>query len=1203
MRLFLKLIACCLSAGLMMAQSDRGTITGTVSDPSGAFVAAAMVAARNLDTGTKLETVTTGTGSFTLASVPVGPYEVVVEAPGFSRSVQTGITVQVALTVRLDVTLRIGSITDTIEVVAESPLLRTENAESSVNVTGDRINSLPLNFGGGAGAIGAIRNQMAFAVLSPGVSGSGTGARINGFAGNTFRVMIDGQDSTSGNSTARVDETQASVEAVEEFTLQTSNFSAEYGQALGGVFNFSIRSGTNSFHGSAYEYFTNEALNARQPLAQTSVLPVSRKNDFGFTLGGPLRIPKVYNGKDKTFYFFNWEYFRNKIASTGIFQTLPTTEYRSGNFAAGLTNRNLATDGLGRPIMENAVYDPLTNQTVNGQIYRNAFLGNVIPASRLDPVAVAIQKYIPAPINSSLSNNWQQNGEYIKSMSAPAFKLDHNFGTKMRVSYYFGNLTNNQRFGFDSLPDPITAGRVQAIYSRTNRLNVDYTLTPTTLLHLGAGYIRYINPDRGPPGVMNFDAAKEIGFTGSATDPGGFPRITNLATGTNNAFGGMSLTMGPQNANLYYNDKATGVASLTIASGNHSYKMGAELRIDSLTDRNTRGAQGVLDFNRAQTGLPATQGIALPAGTGVGLNYASFMLGLTNSTQVNAIQDPQWRKTAWGLYVQDTWKVTRKLTVDYGLRWDLQPAGHEIWDRVSTLGFNTPNPSVGGRLGGMTYAGYGQGRCNCDFTPSYKAALGPRLGVAYQIDSKTVLRGGWGLSYGNVTPWNYITNSVWTGVSFNSLTFNAPGAGDAATLLRNGLQYNRADLYATTLDPGGLPLRGQTTAPAVILDASWARPPRVNQWTIGIQREINRSLVIEAAYVGNRTAWLNGPSMTSPNAISFQRLAAAGIDLSSAADRTLLTTRNDSAAVAARGFRLPYDSFAGSNTLAQALRPFAQFSSGLSARNASLGKSWYDSLQVKATQRFNRGLDATFAFTWAKDLDATAGSNDVFNRPNQKRLTNLAQPLVLTIGFNYETQKWFNNRALSFVTSGWTLGGLLRYSSGTVIGIPLATNLLNSQVFQNTFFNRVSGQQLFTKDLNCDGCIDPNKDLVLNAGAWVNPDGGKFGVSSAAYNDYRSRRTPDEQLSIGRSFRISEGKAFMIRAEFFNVFNRTVFAAPTSGTPAASTTCVLNSGATASGAACGDPNTLRNLTAGQGFINMNNSGQPRNGQLVGRFTF
>ena len=1187
MTLFRQLILLPLIATLAFAQSDRGTITGTVSDPAGAIVPNTHITARHTENGTTSETVTTGTGNFTLASLPAGPYEVSFEAPGFSKYVQTGIVVQVALTVRLDVQLKVGSTSETISVTSEAPMLRTENAEASVNVTGDRINSLPLNFGGGAGAIGAIRSQMAFAVLSPGVSGSGTGARINGFAGNTFRVMIDGQDTTSGNSQARVDETQASVEAIEEFTLQTSNFAAEYGQALGGIFNFTIRSGTNNYHGSLFEYLTNEKLNARQPLATTHVLPVSRKNDFGGTIGGPVRIPKIYNGKNKTFFFFNWEYFRNKTASTGVFQTVPTTAFRSGDFSAALTGRTLATDGLGRPVMENSVYDPATNRTVGGLVYRDVFPGNIIPASRLDPVAVAITRLMPTPINGSLNNNWQQNGVYVKSQSAPAFKIDHTLGPNDRLSFYYGYQTTVQKSGFDSLPEPITATRYQSIFSHTARLNYDRTVSPTTILHLGSGYIRYLNPDSAPDAVLKYDAAKQLGFVGGLTNPGGFPRITGLATGANNAFGGMSLGMGPANANLYFNDKWTSVASLTKISGNHSYKFGGEMRIDIFTDRNSRGAQGVLAFSSAQTGLPATQALSLPGGTGVGLNYASFMMGLANTASVNALQDPQWRKTSWGFYVQDTWKITRKLTVDYGLRWDYEQPGREIWNRAGTLGFSTPNPSAGGRPGGMIYDGNGPGRCNCNLAPAYTKAVGPRLGAAYQIDSKTVIRGGWGISYGNVTGLNYITNQVWNGVGFNSLAWDAPGAGDPAVVLRTGLQYNPADLYKASLDPGVLPVRGQLNAPAVIIDPSWGRPPRINMWSFGLQREVARNLVVEAAWVGNRGAWLNGPGMTQPNAISNERLASFGLNIANAADRTLLTSRIDSAAVAARGFKAPYAGFPPSATLAQTLRPYPQFNSTLVARNASLGNSWYDSLQVKVTKRYSHGLDLTTAFTWAKNLDRLGVYNDAFNRANQKVLSPGAQPLVLTTAFSYETQNWFkDNKALRLVTAGWTFSGTLRYSSGTVIATPVSTNLLNSQVFQPTVFNRVAGEQLFSQDLNSSS-FDPNKQLVLNPKAWVDAAPGTFGTSANAYQNYRTRRVPDEQLSIGRNFKISESKMVSVRAEFFNVFNRTVYANPVSASPTATTTF----------------NAAGILTGGYGFINQNNNGQPRNGQLVGRFTF
>jgi len=1186
MRLIHKLALLPLIATLLFAQSDRGTITGTVSDPANAVVPGAAVVAKNMETGAQAQTVTTATGNFTLASLQAGTYEVSVEAPGFNKAIQQGITVQVALTVRLDVTLKIGSTSDTVSVTAEAPMLRTENAESSVNITGDRINSLPLNFGGGAGSIGAIRSQMAFAVLSPGVSGSGTAARINGFAGNTFRVMIDGQDTTSGNTQARVDETQASVEAIEEFTLQTSNFSAEYGQALGGIFNFTIRSGTNNYHGSLFEYLTNEALNARQPLATTRVLPVSRKNDFGGTFGGPVRIPKVYNGKDKTFFFFNWEYFRNKTASTGVFQTVPSEAYRNGDFSAALTNRTLATDGLGRPVLENSVYDPQTNRTVGGVIYRDVFPGNRIPLSRIDPVALAIQKLMPSPINASVSNNWQQNGVYVKSQSAPAFKIDHTIDPKDRLSFYYGYLTTVQKSGFDSLPVPITATRYQYIYSHTSRLSFDRTFSPTVLFHAGSGFIRYLNPDSAAPDVLQYDAAKGIGFNGSATNPGGFPRITGLSTGTSSSFGGMSLGMGPANANYYYNDKWTSVASVNYVRGNHSFKAGGELRVDIFTDRNSRGAQGVLAFNASQTGLPATQGLSLPGGTGVGLNYASFLLGLADSASVNAVQDPQWRKTSWGFYIQDTWKVTRKLTLDYGIRWDYEAAGHEIWNRVSTLGFSTPNPKAGGLNGALIYAGKGPGRCNCDMAPRYPFALGPRLGAAYQLNPKTVIRGGWGISYGNLAGLGYITNQVWNGVGFNSITWNAPGQGDPAIVLRNGLQYNLPDLYKASLDSGLLPVTGQNNAPAVIIDPSWGRPPRINQWSIGIQREILRNLVVEGTYVANRGVWLNGPGLAAPNTLTPEKLASVGLNLANAADRTLLTSRVDSPAVVARGFKVPYPGFPLSNTLAQSLRPYPQFNSALTARNASLGSSWYDSLQTKITQRYSHGLDYTVAFTWAKDMDRTTAYNDAFNRTNQKRLSAGAQPFVFSTGFSYETQKWTQNKAFRLLTSSWTFSGSIRYSSGTVIAIPVSANLLNSQIFQGTVFNRVPDQPLYTKDLNCH-CFDPNKDLVLNSKAWADAAPGTYGVTAAAYNSYRTQRIPDEQISIGRTFRIKETKQFSVRAEFFNVFNRTVYAAPAATSPTATTTF----------------DKAGNLTGGFGFINMNNNGQPRNGQLVGRFTF
>ncbi len=1186
-KLFCGLIMCMVAGGLF-AQGDRGTVTGTVADPSGAGVPKASVDLRNSATGVEFKTLTTGTGNFALTSIPAGEYELTVTSPGFSKAIQQNIQVQVALSVRIDLVLKVGANEESVTVTAEPPLLRTENAEQSINVSGDRINSLPLNFGGGAGAIGAIRSKMAFLILSPGVSGVGTRARINGTGGPTggnpaFRILVEGQDTTSNSVGARVDETQASVEAVEEFTMQTSNYAPEYGQSLSGVFNFTIRSGTNALHGSVYEYLVNEALTARTSF--TRVRPTSRKHDFGGTLGGPIWIPKLYNGRNKTFFFFNWEIFRNRIAGTGILQTVPTAAYRAGDFSSALTGRNLGTDGQGRPILENSIYDPRSGFTVNGAVYRNVFPGNRIPASRIDPVASKVQALIPAPINSNVLNNWSQDGTYVKLQSAPAFKIDHQFSPKQKLSFYYGYLATDLKSGFDSLPIPITATRFQDIFSHTARLNLNQTITPNVLLHLGSGFLRYFNPDSAAPEVLAFDAAKEIGFTGSATGRG-FPQITGLSTGN---FGGMNLTMGPTSANLYYNDKWTSVASLTYVRNNHTFKLGGEMRIDIWTDRNIRGATGNLGFSNAQTGLPALAqtGQTLPAGTGIGHSYASFLLGEVNVASVNAVQDPQWRRPSWGLYLQDNWKVTRKLTVDYGLRWDYMSAGHEIWRRTSTLGFNTPNPSAGGLPGALIYEGSGPGRCNCEFSGKYPYAVAPRLGVAYRLNSKTVLRGGWGLVYGNISAWNLITNNQWFGVGFDGVTWASPGVGESAVLLREGLRYNLSDLYTTKLDPGILPLRGQLGPVPVIIDQSWGRPPRTSQFSIGLQREIISNLLVEASYVGNRGSWLDGGGLQFPNVLTDERLTSFGLNRQIAADRTLLTSAISAPAVVARGFRPPYAGFPLNASLAQALRPYPQFNSPLTARNASLGNSWYDSLQVKVTKRYSRGFDLTAAFTWQKELNRTGSFNDPTNRVNQKRLGDSGTPFVLVTGFNYQTPKWGDRKYLNALVSGWTISGVLRYTSGLPLTVPNSANGINTQTFRGgTVQNRVPGEPLFLKDLNCN-CIDPYAELVLNPKAWVEAPAGQFGTSAAAYNNFRGPRTADEQLSFGRNIRLGEGKVFSVRAEFFNVFNRTVLPSPNVGSPTATTT----------------RDSLGRITGGFGFVNPNAAGPPRNGQIVARFQF
>ena len=1170
-----------LLAGITVAQSDRGVITGTVQDPTGAVVAAASVTAKNTQTGAVYPTASTATGNFTIAAIPVGAYEITVESPGFHKHISQGTQVQVAQTVRLNIVLQVGSTNDSVTVAGEGPILKTDSTEQSMNVSGNRINALPLNFGGGGGAIGGIRAPLTFMTLSPGVSGSGTTGRVNGMPANTYRVFVDGQDVTNNNDNSST-AGQPSVETIEEFSLQTSNFSAEFGQVSGGMFTFATRSGTNKFRGALYEYLNNEALDTARPYV--NLKPQSRKHDFGAQMSGPVWIPKLYDGRNRTFLLLNWEQFRNDTTSPGSRNTVPTTAYRQGDFSGALTGRRLGTgvDPLGRPFMENAIYDPLSARTVNGQVVRDVFFGNIIPPSRIDQVARNIQTLLPLPDFEGSINNWNQNLTGYKVSATPSFKLDHNFNTASKVSFFFQKAWNHTiNNGLDGLPSPITAVRDQRTYSYTTRLNYDHTITPTLLLHTGAGFLRFLNPDSSPADVLDYDAAGKLGFRGSAT-PGGFPRISGLTS----ALGGGMFNIGPTNANYYWVDKLTVPLSLTYVRNNHSYKIGAEYRLESYTDRNTRGASGVLAFSAAQTAQPYLQTTNVGGGS-IGFPYASFLLGLTSTASVNAPQDPQWRNGRWGLFLQDSWKVAKKLTLDLGVRWDYQDQGHEIHYRNSMFGPTISNPSAGGLPGGMVYEGFGAGRCNCNFIAKYPYAIGPRLGFAYQINPKTVFRGGWGVVYANLPTYQYFTNSSILGVGFDQIVFDAPGFGDPATRLVNGLVYDRATLNKVSLDPGLRPSAGQINSPNYYLDLNGGRPGRIHQISLNLQREVRRNLVVEAAYVANRGAWLTAATgLGSLNYFTDARLRSVGLDRTKAEDRAVLASTISSPLAVSRGFRPPYPGFPSTATVAQALRPYPQFNGALTPMWAPLGNSWYDSLQMKATQRYSKGLDFTAALTWSKELATGTGTNDVFNRPNQKSIVGSSQPWIFVLGFNYETPRFGANKIVKAALGNWTVSGILRYTSGLPIPVPGSQNNLATHILQSTRMNRVPGEPLFLKGLDCH-CIDPNKELVLNPKAWSDPAPGEWGYSAAYYDDFRYQRRPSEQLGLGRTFRIRELAKFEIRGEWFNVFNRTVMPNPSAANP-------LQTPAY---------NPQGVPTAGFGRIDATTVSGQRNGQIVARVSW
>jgi hypothetical protein len=1159
MRSLVSVIACLLLAGgIAVGQAARGTITGTVADPAGAVIPGASIEAKNSETGALYKVGSTSTGNYTLGDLPSGAYELSVSVPGFKKFVRSGITVMAAQILRIDIRLEVGAISETVTVNADAPLLRTESGDLAHTIGGSKLSDLPV-----VGFSQWLRSPLNVAQMMPGtLVGEQSYFRVNGAPNFSQSIRIEGQDASNTTMPAAPVQNQASVEAIEEYTVQTSNFAAEYGQAGGGLVNLTMKSGSNSYHGSLYDYFANEALNGYLPWLHTRNR--NRRNDWGFTLSGPFSIPKLYNARDKTFFFFSLEQMRNKNTAGNVTWTVPTDAYRSGDFRQALTGR-VATqlDPLGRKIYEGTIYDPATDRVApDGRRVRDPFSDNMIPSNRFDPVALKIQDLIPrANYGTGALTNFVTSYDSSDILNIPVLKIDQNLGAKFKVSFYY---SSTEEVNTNA---PITADGIDTKLSSRNdtntnyvvyRLSFDYSLSPTKLLHLGAGHQGSWWPLLP---YYSIDQLKELGLPGSYANY--FPRIGALSNSTT---GGFSRSMGTGSASMGNSLKPTANASLTWVKTNHTYKFGAEMRIDGNIGASYVYARGVYNFNAEDTGL------AIPGfptgGYSVGFPYATFLLGRVNNGNIGYPTNMRWGKNAWAVFAQDSWKVTRKLTIDYGLRWDYQTYLKEQYGRIPNFSPTTPNPSAGNLPGAVIFEG---GPNPVEFAKVYPYAFGPRLGIAYQFIPKTVLRGGIGISYGQ-TPSD---RGAITGMG-SSNPFSTPSYGDPIILLKDGAP---APTPWPNFDPGQYPTQGTTTSPPYAYDRNGGRPSRQIQWSFGIQREITHNLTVEASYVGNRGAWWEANSLINVNALTAEGLAKYGLDVNNATDRTLLTLPLSSSQVQARGFKAPYAGFPMTSTLAQALRPFPQFGT-INYSWAPLGRTWYDSLQVKVTKRYSHGIDLNSGFTWQKELMMGAESysgggasvNDVFNRPTNKYISTYSRPYSLYVSLNYTTPKFAGlPKALSSLMRDWTYGAVLQYASAMPITVPTANTRLSSYLFRGTFANRVEGQPLFVNgkgeaiDINCKSCYDPRTDFVLNPKAWVDPPEGQFSTSPARYNDYRQHRSPSESMSLGRIFRFKEKAQLSIRADFRNIFNRAVWTVTTTTNATALPTRNATTGTTTSG--------------------------------------
>ncbi|MBZ5673441.1 MAG: TonB-dependent receptor [Acidobacteriia bacterium] len=1209
-----------------------------MSDPAGAVVANVPIELKNTQNGTVYQAASSETGNYTLPQIQIGTYELTISAAGFKKFVRQNITVQATQTVRIDAVLEVGSAAESVTVSAETSLLKTETADVSHNVTNEMLNTLPmLGVGSAASGSSGIRNPNNVLEVIPGTYyAPNSQVKINGAPSNSQAYHVEGMDTTNQGFPYAAAQVQQSVDSIQEISVQTSNFAPEFGAAGGGFFNVTMRSGGNQYHGTAYDYLVNEALNAGTPFTDAGatnslkagqlVRPPARRNDYGWTIGGPISIPKVYDGHNKTFFFFNFEQFRETQTINNIKVTVPIDAYRQGDFSQAISSLKVggqlltlpggggSTDVLGRTLIANTVYNPASVRVLpSGQTVSDPFVGNIIPLTQQDKVALNVQKVIPEPNLPGLINNYLPTYPSTRHSTIPAVKLDQNIGSRAKLSFYWSETQTNSAYSptygaSEGFPDQITATRGTFIHSNVERLNYDQTLSPTLLLHLGAGYQVNNFYDAAP--ITNFNAAATWGLVG-ATLNRNVPVFTGICTGACTAAGGIG-TMGPSagQSNDYW-EKPSFNASVTWVKQNHTFKLGGELYINGTPSTSYTGTSGTFNFTANQTALPYLVGTTLSGGS-LGFPYASFLMGSVDNYSIAQPASFRFGKKQLAFFLQDSWKVSRKLTIDYGVRWDYGTYYKEQFGRGMGFSPTTPNPSAGGYPGAWIF----EATCKCNFASNYPYAVGPRIGLAYQITPKTVFRAGWGIVYNATSTNNAGVNTA--GIAPSNAVGNS-GLGQAALTLANGIPVSAIPAFPN-FNPGIAPLLpiGNQGTPVLgvggfsnagLIDAGIARPARQNQWSFGIQREILRNLALEVSYVGNRGVWWNAGGLVNVNALTPQRLLAEGIDVNNPTQLGLLTQQLGSSAVQAAGFRAPYTGFSNSQTLAQALRPFPQFGT-INAIGSPLGKTWYDSLQAKATQRFSHGLTFTSAFTWQKNLQQGVDSNAVLNNivanpANSKSLSSFDQPFTFVISASYTTPKLNINKALAYAARDWNIGSILQYASGLPIATPTTASTLNSQLFQNTLANRVAGQPLYATtwvdrngqtqttplDINCK-CFDPAKTFALNPAAWANPANGQFSNSAEFYSDFRYQRHPNESIGLGRTFKFTERMNLMVRVDFSNVFNRTYLNNP------------LNTGylSPQSKSAATGLNT-----GGFGYINLATTGtqfgQPRNGTLVARLTF
>lgn len=1114
-----------LSSWPAFAQRITGTLSGTVADPSGAVIADATVKIVNEETLVPSELKTNQAGRFIAPALPPGHYSVQINATGFKQLEQHDIKLLVDQTLDLPFSLSTGAVTDKIVVTAEQPLINSETSDTGAVIETKEILNLPLN----------DRNPYSLVLLTPGVTGAtseyfaGMQFNVNGGRKGSTDILLNGVSSTPPTDGVKMMSVFPSVDAVQEFKVQTSNYSSEFGQTGGGIINVVFKSGTDKFHGSAYEFLRNSALDANNFFANAKGIALGsfKKNQFGGTIGGPVVLPKLYDGHQKTFFFFSYEGLRQRQQSV-LSTTVPTLAMRQGDFS-GLTTK---VNGVDTPV---TIYDPTTTQP--GTYKRTPFANNTIPANRINPVAAKVIQYYPLPNIPGTSNNYMVSVATPSSTDQVDAKVDENLTDKQHLSVSF-SMRNPYNGVPPYFPAPImmaenqNAVRVNAIGGTANYM---YTVSPTDLFEVrygqyGMNYKTIMAGDGFDPTQLGLPAYMAANTQG----PLQFPAF--------NLSGYVTIGSGNQGAegSAKYSTQSWIVTNTKMFT-KHTLKTGFETRFLRNKNNQVGMSSGNFTFSKSLTQGP----VGSTSSTTAGDAFASLLLGVGTGTVTQNFKLADTSSRYLAGYVQDDWKVLPRLTLNVGVRYELYQPRTEVRDRASWFDPTAASPlAQNPALTGLNLHGSiiypGVNRNPHTQTDIEYGNIAPRVGLAFMATHHLAIRAAWGMFYANapnqaaatIAQYGYRTDTTYTGTTDNGIT-----------------QRTISDPFpgGVLISPSGSALGGMTGVGAGITTIMRHSPtPYSEQTMLDLQYVLPKNWVLDVAYVGTRGLQLI--HSYSANQLPDQYLSMGS--------QLIQQVTNPFYGVAG----IPSTSVLAKAKVEQRylLTPYPQFT-GVSVMYAPGSYSKYDALQMQLQKQLDKHLSVRVAFTGSKFMDNNSSSSgnfggngtsqDASNLKSDWSLSTADVPRYLSASAVYQLPFGRGQRfgaswghATEAALGGWKVNTILNIQSGTPLGVSMQnSNLQNFGPGQRANWNGHSPHL----DGELANRLTKNFTIpYFDTSAFSAPASYTFGNTTRTLPYLRAPGVRNVDLSLFKEFQVLEQLKAQLRVEAFNAFNTPRFGSP-----------------------------------------------------------